>query len=386
VLSRSKRRIADAFIFLKVYFSARQSLLPTRRTIRAACAFLKANIGMYDFYPAIHRGAAIVAVASTETGCRGSMIGKGAATPLCLALVLLCSLFVPRIVFSATPRSPSTPGVSPDLPEITVIAPRAPTPSELAGDSVEKFVTSHSKPLATAAGQLAHWKEAVCVETRGLPAAFNDFVSARVEAIAASVKVSHQTRKPCKPNVHVIFTTKPQQFMDDAVKSDPAVLGFHYMSQVKKLKTIDHPVQAWHVTGRDADGSIGGLRVDDVWGGLMFVESTRLGSRLSTGVRSYILLTLVVVDGNRVLGYPIGAISDYVAMVTLSQMQLTDGCGVLPSILDLMATACTREKSQSITAADLAYLQALNTVGQEVEYSMQKTAIEINMRQQFAGR
>jgi hypothetical protein len=44
-------------------------------------------------------------------------------------------------------------------------------------------------------------------------------------------------------------------------------------------------------------------------------------------VRSYILITLVVVDGNKVLGYPIGAVSDYIAMVTLSQMQLSDGCG-----------------------------------------------------------
>jgi hypothetical protein len=51
-----------------------------------------------------------------------------------------------------------------------------------------------------------------------------------------------------------------------------------------------------------------------------------------------------------------------------------------------MTTACTREKPQAITAADLAYLRALNTVGQEVDYSMQKTAIGIKMRQQFAGR
>ena len=73
-------------------------------------------------------------------------------------------------------------------------------------------------------------------------------------------------------------------------------------------------------------------------------------------------------------------------MVTLSQVRLSDDCGVLPSILDFFATACTREKSQSITGADIAYLQALNTVGQGVDYSMQKMAIEIKMRQEFAGR
>jgi hypothetical protein len=280
----------------------------------------------------------------------------------------------------------SPPGAPPDLPEVTVIAPRPPTESELAGHSVEKFVTSHSMPLDTSAGQLAHWKDGICVETTGLSSAFNDFVSARIEAIAAAVKVPLQARKPCKPNVEVVFTTSPQEFIDEQVKSDPNILGFHYMSQMKQHKAIDHPIQAWHVTGREADGSFGGLMVDGVWGGFLLNKTTRLASRLKIGVRSYILSTLVLVDGNRVLGHPIGSISDYIAMLTLSQMRLTDGCGVLPSILDLMATACTGAKSQSITAADLAYLKALNTVGQEVDYSMQKMAIEIKMRQQFAGR
>jgi hypothetical protein len=80
------------------------------------------------------------------------------------------------------------------------------------------------------------------------------------------------------------------------------------------------------------------------------------------------------------LGYPLGAISDYIAMLTLSQVRLIDGCGELPSILDLMASACKREKPRSITAADLAYLRALNTVGQGVGYSMQKAEIEAKMK------
>jgi hypothetical protein len=295
-------------------------------------------------------------------------------------------IFANQMAWSQVAPAPAPVGAPPSLEEVTVIAPRPPTASQLAGDSVERFVRSHSMPLDTSAGQLAHWKDGICVETTGLPPAFNDFVSARIEAIAAAVKAPQYTRKPCKANIEIIFTTKPREFIDEQVKSDPNILGFHYMAQIKKLKTIDHPIQAWHVTGREADGSLGGLMVDGVWGGFMINQTTRLATRLKIGVRSYILSTLVLVDGNKVLGYPIGSISDYIAMLTLSQLRLTDSCGVLPSILDLMATACTREKPQAITAADLAYLRALNTVGQEVDYSMQKTAIGIKMRQQFAGR
>jgi hypothetical protein len=103
-------------------------------------------------------------------------------------------------------------------------------------------------------------------------------------------------------------------------------------------------------------------------------------------VHSFILFTLVVVDGKKISGYPLGAIADYIAMLTLSQVRLIEHCGELPSILDLMATACTREKSQSITAADIAYLRALNTVGQEVDYFMQKKDIEIKMKKQLTSR
>jgi hypothetical protein len=82
--------------------------------------------------------------------------------------------------------------------------------------------------------------------------------------------------------------------------------------------------------------------------------SGRASDFVHQALRSFILFTLVVVDGKKISGYPLRAISDYIAMLTLSQVRLIDRCGELPSILDLMATACTRKKSQSITAANLA--------------------------------
>ena len=267
------------------------------------------------------------------------------------------------------------------MAEITVIAPRPPTASEVAGENVMNFINSHSKPKTSGTGTLSRWQKAVCVKTEGLPPAFAEYVSARVEAIAATVKAPQEKQNPCRPNVHIIFTNEPQRAIDIAVDQYPAILGYHYSSQTKKLKTVDHPVQAWHVTGLESGAY--GVVLDSVWAAPLYVTGA---SRISTGVHTFILFSLVVVDGRKVLGYPLRAISDYIAMLTLSQVRLTDGCGELPSILDLMATACSREKSQSITAADLAYLRALNTVGQEVDYSMQKTDIEAKMKKQLASR
>jgi len=252
----------------------------------------------------------------------------------------------------------------------------------VAGDNIKIFVNSHSEPKSSATGTLSRWKEAVCIKTEGLPAAYADYVSARVEAIAAAVKTPQEKRNPCSPNVYVIFTNEPQMAIDMAVDQNPGILGYHWSIQRKKLKTINHPIQAWHITGLHAPGD-SGLQIDSVWAPPLIVT---WATPIFTGVHSFIVFTLVIVDGRKILGYPLGAVSDYIAMLTLSQVRLSDGCGELPSILDLMASACKREKPQSMTAADLAYLQALNTVGQEVDYFMQKTAIEAKMKKLLASR
>jgi hypothetical protein len=54
------------------------------------------------------------------------------------------SLSVPCTAWSQTTSLPAAP--PPDLAEITVIAPRPPTASEIAGNNVMIFVNSHSKP------------------------------------------------------------------------------------------------------------------------------------------------------------------------------------------------------------------------------------------------
>jgi hypothetical protein len=295
-------------------------------------------------------------------------------------LVVSECLLGPCTAWSQTTSLPAPP--PPDLAEITVTAPRPPTASEVAGDNIRIFVNSHSEPKNSGTGTLSRWKEAVCIKTEGLPPAFADYVSARVEAIATAVKTPQEKRNPCSPNVYVIFTNEPQTAIDMAVDQNPGILGYHWPTQRKKLKTINHPIQAWHITGLQAPGD-SGVQPDSVWAPPLIVT---WASPIFTGVRSFMLFTLVVVDGRKILGYPLGAISDYIAMLTLSQVRLIDGCGELPSILDLMASDCKREKPQSITAADLAYLRALNTVGQEVDYSMQKTAIEAKMKKELASR
>jgi len=264
-----------------------------------------------------------------------------------------------------------------ELPEVTVVAPRPATPEQTAGDSVPTFVRSHGNP-SFRTGQLSRWESAICAEAKGLSEAFNDFVTARVQTVAAAVYPPHTATAPCKPNVVVIFTTVPQQLMDNVATKHPQLLGFHFVSEVPKLKTVNRPIQAWYVTASQSGADIA---VDDIWSGAPI--GPRLGSRLYTNVRSSIVFALIVVDTNKVTGYPIGAIADYIAVMALTKPRLADGCGKLPSIFDLMAPACETGKADSITAGDLAYLRALYKIQPEQTLGLQQSSIADIMMREF---
>jgi hypothetical protein len=81
-------------------------------------------------------------------------------------------------------------------------------------------------------------------------------------------------------------------------------------------------------------------------------------------LRSTFKNVLVVVDSRALQGRNLGAVADYVALLSLSQPKSLDGCASLASVIDLFAkTACPgREVPDGMTAADAAYLTALYSI------------------------
>jgi len=266
----------------------------------------------------------------------------------------------------------------PIVPEVTVTAPRPPEPQQLAGESVPNFVKSHGKPTILS-GQLGRWVTEICPRTEGLAPAFNGFVSARVEAIAASVGAPHQWAAQCRRNVAIYFTPDPQALLDEVTKHAPQLLGFHYPHQVKRLATVNRPIQAWYVTA--IRGMSGADVIDDIWGSL---PPGRLGSRLTLGRSSLIVFVLVVADSRKLANYSVGSISDYIALLTLSRPDSLDGCGQLPSIIDLMSPVCgSSSTATAMTAGDTAYLRALYSLNMEQPLSLQRSDIQDKMMREF---
>lgn len=281
------------------------------------------------------------------------------------------------------------------LPQITVQAPRPPTPAELAGDSVPHFVLHHAT-ATTALGQLTRWREGICPTTAGLDPAFNAFVTARIRAVAASVGAPVAPATRCRVNMEILFTTDPQAAIDDIAKAAPTLLGNHYRSQLDGLKAVTHPIQGWYVTA--TRGTYGtrivdrGTRITVMWGNGMgdvvgSVPACQPGSRLHNECNSDIVNAILIADTRKVAGYTIGSISDYLAVLALSMEQTPDNCDPLPSVLDLMTPNCRDSgKPTGVTAGDLAFLKGLYATDLSAAPSLEREDIHAQMMRQFAKR
>jgi hypothetical protein len=245
-------------------------------------------------------------------------------------------------------------------------------------------------------GELARWgvgrDPGICPLTVGLSPGLNDYVSARVLAVAATVGAPIQTGR-CKHNVFIIFAPDPHKALADMVKQDSQILGFHYPAQTHDLERIVRPIQGWYVTS--SHGAFGDESIDvampalPTWNPQDILSQAQApeglaGSRLTSEISSGIVRVTIVVDGNKMLGRPVGPIADYVAVLTLTRAFATEQCGTLPSITDLFLPNCAGgEKLTGVTAGDLAFLKALYKADVESYLALQRSDIQSNMMRQF---
>jgi hypothetical protein len=284
------------------------------------------------------------------------------------------------LAVSASAATASAPADQP-LPEtalppktvegVTIVA--SPPEQAKLPELVNRFVQAHG--ASSRIDQLSRWAGPVCPQTGGLTAPFDAYVSARVMTVAASVGApidKHPNRNfPCKANLLIVFTTTPQALMNDVRRRHPQMLGFHYAAQAQRLATVDHPIQAWYMTGTAPEG--GAVELDDEFHRL---PQGSAGSRLSARLTSQFMGVLVVIDANKILGHQIGAIADDAAMLSLAHATLAKGCSDLPTILDFLNPDCPSQTDPpGLSRYDVAYLKGLYSVDPREYLAAQRSEI-----------
>ena len=216
------------------------------------------------------------------------------------------------------------------------------------------------------------------------------------------------TEADCAPNIDIIFTTTPQALLDTVNKNNQHYLGyFSSVAQKNALATVTKPIQAWYATestdikGRrflDTGRSIAGGTSVQNFNGLVgqvgrvdqagdnpatsagsaltdmapFFYST--GNHINDGIHTGFNHILIVIDSTKLAGQDIVPLADYIAMLALSQVAAPNACQELPSIVNRMASGCEHTPA-SLTAFDLAYLQALYHMSADRSLMAQRSEI-----------
>jgi len=289
---------------------------------------------------------------------------------------------------AAQDQKPPAQPVAQGLPVENVIVTEPRFRSERALDN---FIIGHAAP-SPFLGKIARWKTGICPMTVGLPEKFSVYITERIITLAMAAGAPLE-KGLCRPNIVVVATTEPQKFLDFVQQKRPDLLGFHYISQRKRLATMTLPVQAWYSTAtEDFYGFISAdLPSWDLGYGVMssfgFLPTFHVsGFRTGDGLKSEFTAAIILVDSNKIAGQEIGPLADYIAMLALSQGQYYDTCQDVPTITNLMASGCGADmKPAALTDVDLDYLRGLYHMSPDGSYMLERGSIADEMKKDLGG-
>ncbi len=270
-------------------------------------------------------------------------------------------------------------------------------------EAIAKFIQTFAKPTRLT-GKLARWETPICPVTMGVKDEANEFVTRRVREVAGEVgRAGGGARKVQAQYRSILHCKAPQALMEDIRQNYSGYVGYYDSRDERdRLTTFAHPIQALYstATARSARPdqyryrpAARGARGDDHsslhddgrgrHGRLVFVrfrlrgalvrgmtpklctrympnaiKANVTGSRIGDGLRSSFEHVIIVVDPRLVAGQELGAVSDYIAMLALTQITPPDGCVSLPSVANLLAPGCG-EPVKGLTPGDMAYLRGL---------------------------
>jgi hypothetical protein len=360
--------------------------------------------------------------------CSAVLLTAGAALaqsrPAPAAAAPTTTLITPApALIAPTPDVPTTgPLITPPPPAVTPLTVRS-VPSPV---TAQKEATEFVKTVAAtspAIDQIARWHTSICISVAGISDDQAARVITRIQEVAAGVGV-RTLPAGCKANVEIVFTDKPQAFMDQVAKTREEVLGYYHRHDRDKLKTVTRPVQAWYVTNTASGGadtaSVALATLTTSVGPAAGIAGGPDGAFVNTGsgamsVQTHMMVAddpdntvppgcadapafthcltselsnaLIVIDTNKIQGQKLGPLTDYLSLVALSQVKSLDGCTALPSILDRLGKGCVdRDPPDGLTAADAAYLTALYVADLEKNKPMEQEEIAGRMTAMLTKR
>ncbi|WP_409898333.1 hypothetical protein [Hyphomonas sp.] len=213
---------------------------------------------------------------------------------------------------------------------------------------------------------LPRWNSELCVSVIGPPVEQGQFIADRITQRAQQVGLE-AGGPDCDTNLLIMVTDAPEVLLPEVVKQhrkmfgDPSDPGIDVSgtSAIKDLGDDQRPVR-WRQVIETVSATGIPLSGDPRSGPSGAPENvptvrSSTASRLTSNVRREVSRMIVVVDTRMTAGRPIGAIADYLAFVTLAQVDADADVETFPSIMGLFSGL---DAPRSMTDWDVAYLIA----------------------------
>lgn len=267
------------------------------------------------------------------------------------------------IVLCGQDAAAQTPPATPSVPEPQVQEPTVDlgTVDVTAQRPLEDRAAAFVEEVAAAprGRGLARWDRAICVGAANMTGRYAQFMIDRVSTVA--LELGLEIGEPgCSPNIMIAAAADADELAVALVRDDPdgfrpALNQTDQGSRALRLFQItDAPVRWWHVSLPVAvDTGDVAVRLNDEEPPSVRVRDA---SRLRANVRDDLVRVIIIVDTHRIARIPYGALSDYVALVALAQIEPSAETSGWPSILNLFSSP---EPPTGLTDWDRDYLQSL---------------------------
>jgi hypothetical protein len=279
---------------------------------------------------------------------------------------------------SVQPKTDASPAVD----EVVVRGRRM---SELRAE-LQKFVLEFVNKVSAPAAErgFARWHRFVCVGVHNLRADAAQYLVDRISKEA--LELGLEPGEPgCQPEVIVIFTTDAKQLAAYLIKHNKRLflpgMGLGGMARnrdaLDEFANTDKPVR-WWAASMPVDANMGTVAVDlpsseqgpvvagDVRAPVVNVEGP---SRVHSGIRDDLRTVIIIVDGTKLHGTTWQQLGDYLAVVSLAQVNLDADPTAFDSILNLFSNP---KAYSGLTDWDRSYLHTLYSLNQERSPAVQR--------------
>jgi hypothetical protein len=249
-----------------------------------------------------------------------------------------------------------TPESSQLIPEIVVTGSR--------DEALRSFVEALAVTGPT--GQLARWKHSVCPRVFGIESSRAERMAQRIVEVGQSVGLAG-ARSGCRPSVFILVTPDPDSLAAQLVARYPITLGRDGRSRLKRFVDSDRPARWLAVTDPCGEGC------------------SLPNSRIVKSTTPTITTMLVIVDAGRLAGYSLSEVSDYLALVVLSNPP-ADGEPPSDSILSIFGATRPAGARYGLTRYDREFLAALYRVELNESARSQRRYIINRMKKNVAAQ